>query len=71
MRADEQQLRDGRAPLQALTPVCRVWCVGGWGVREQMALFMRQTALLEKLTEVYRVMSHHLPTYCKSIAVLR
>lgn len=52
-----------------LSVVCG--CVGGWGVREQMALFMRQTALLEKLTEVYRVMSHHLPTYCKSIAVLR
>lgn len=36
-----------------------------------MTLFRRQTALLEKMTEIYKVMSDNLPTYCKAISVLR
>jgi hypothetical protein len=36
-----------------------------------MALFRQQTAVLEELTDIYRVMSDKLPTYCKTLSVLR
>jgi len=43
----------------------------GWRQEHKLVLFHKQQAVLEKLMEVYKIMSENLPALCKYINLLR